>query len=129
MENGKLKFENGAIVLSHYTVVDFDAIPPVPCPCGQARRAFAEVVDYPATIHGTEISLAARRPHPKRPAETSFFLECEAGARMELDGESIAVRPGMCILIPPLVRHRAVGKMKVLIVAIPKFDANDEWFD
>jgi hypothetical protein len=27
------------------------------------------------------------------------------------------------------VRHRAIGRMKVLIVALPKFDAADEWFD
>jgi mannose-6-phosphate isomerase-like protein (cupin superfamily) len=48
---------------------------------------------------------------------------------MELDDVSFAVRPGMCILIPPGVRHRAVGQMKVLIVALPKFDPADEWFD
>jgi hypothetical protein len=26
-------------------------------------------------------------------------------------------------------RHRAVGRMKVLLVVFPKFDAADEWFD
>ena len=31
------------------------------------------------------------------------------------------IRPG--IVIPPGVRHRAVGRMKVLIVVLPKFDA------
>jgi hypothetical protein len=35
----------------------------------------------------------------------------------------------MCVLIRPGVRHRAVGKMQVLIVVLPKFDASDEWFD
>jgi hypothetical protein len=33
----------------------------------------------------------------------------------------------MCILIPPGVRHRALSVMRVLIVAIPKFDPADEW--
>ena len=41
----------------------------------------------------------------------------------------IPVRPGMSILIRPGVRHRALGKMTVLIIAIPKFDPADEWFD
>jgi mannose-6-phosphate isomerase-like protein (cupin superfamily) len=114
---------------SRYEIVDFDAIPPVPCPCGQARRAFADVAAYPATIHVTEISLDARRHYHKKLTETYYFLECQEGARMELDDVSFAVRPGMCILIPPGVRHRAVGQMKVLIVALPKFDPADEWFD
>jgi hypothetical protein len=32
----------------------------------------------------------------------------------------------MCILIPPEVRHRAVGHMTVLIIVFPKFDPDDE---
>jgi len=32
-------------------------------------------------------------------------------------------------MIPPGVRHRAIGKMRVLIVAYPKFDPKDEWLD
>jgi hypothetical protein len=27
------------------------------------------------------------------------------------------------------VRHRAIGRMQVLIVVYPKFDPADEWFD
>ena len=46
-----------------------------------------------------------------------------------VDGEVRDVKPGMCILIPPGVRHRANGRMKVVSVASPKFDPNDEWLD
>jgi hypothetical protein len=35
----------------------------------------------------------------------------------------------MCVLIRPGVRHRAIGRMQVLIVVYPKFDPHDEWFD
>jgi mannose-6-phosphate isomerase-like protein (cupin superfamily) len=45
---------------------------------------------------------------------------------MQLDDDLVPVRPGTCIFIPPGVRHRAVGKMTVLIVCIPKFDPQDE---
>ena len=48
---------------------------------------------------------------------------------MELDGESVAVRPGVAVLIPPGVRHRAVGRMTILNVVAPPFDPDDEWFD
>lgn len=112
-----------------YRIVDFADIPSVPCPCGAARRAFTDVQGFPATLHVTEITEDAQVHYHKRLTETYYFLECQPDARMQLDGELIPVRPGMCILIPPGVRHRAVGRMKVLIVALPKFDPADEWLD
>lgn len=112
-----------------YRIVDFAELPGVACPCGTARRAFADVESYPGTIHVTEISADAKRHYHKRLTETYYFLECGAEAQMELDDERIDVRPGMCIMIPPGVRHRAVGKMKVLIVVFPKFDPADEWVE
>lgn len=112
-----------------YEIVDFSQMAGVPCPCGTARRAFADVEDFPGTLHRTEISLDARLHYHKRLTETYYFLECQPDARMQLDDEIIPVRPGMSILIRPGVRHRALGKMTVLIIAIPKFDPDDEWFD
>lgn len=112
-----------------FETADFAQIPGVPCPCGVARRAFAEVEDFPGTVHVTEISSDARVHYHKRLTETYYFLECGPEARMQLDDEEIAVHPGMAILIRPGTRHRAIGKMKVLIVVLPKFDPKDEWFD
>ena len=40
--------------------------------------------------------------------------------RLEAPGE---------VLIPPGVRHRAVGRMTILNVVVPPFDPADEWFD
>ena len=45
----------------------------------------------------------------------------------QLDGEQVPVRPGMTVLIPPSVRHRAIGVMKVLVFVVPKFDSLDEY--
>ena len=112
-----------------YEIVDFAQVPPVSCPCGEARRAFGGVADFPATIHRTEISTEARAHYHRTLTETYYILECGGDARMQLDDELIALRPGMCVLIRPGVRHRAVGKMTVLIVVLPKFDPHDEWFD
>ena len=50
-------------------------------------------------------------------------------ARMQLDDEIIPLKPGRCIIIPPGVRHRAIGAMKVLIFVLPKFDPEDEWLE
>jgi mannose-6-phosphate isomerase-like protein (cupin superfamily) len=57
------------------------------------------------------------------------ILECGPDAAMELDGEQVPVRPLQSFVIPPGVRHRAIGRMKVLIVVLPEFDPADEWFD
>jgi mannose-6-phosphate isomerase-like protein (cupin superfamily) len=112
-----------------YVIVDFDELPRVACPCGTARRAFADIAAFPATIHRTEISCDAKTHYHRKLTETYYFLECEPGAEMELDGQRVGVRPGMAIIIRPGVRHRAVGRMQVLIFVLPKFDPEDEWFD
>lgn len=112
-----------------YAVVDFAEIPPVPCPCGSARRAFEDLADFPGTIHVTEISADAQLHYHRGLTETYYFLECEPGAQMQLEDERIDVHPGLCVLIRPGTRHRALGRMKVLIVVFPKFDPRDEWLD
>ena len=112
-----------------YDFVRFAELPGVPCPCGTARRAFAEAADFPGTIHVTEISADAQVHYHKRLTETYYFLECQPGAQMQLNEDVIDVQPGDCILIRPGTRHRAIGRMKVLIVVYPKFDEADEWFD
>jgi mannose-6-phosphate isomerase-like protein (cupin superfamily) len=115
--------------LARYEIADFSQIAGVRCPCGTARRAFADVPDYPATVHVTEISADAELHYHKRLTETYYILECGADAKMQLDDDIIPLRAGLCILIRPGVRHRAIGQMKVLIVAMPKFDPEDEWMD
>jgi hypothetical protein len=44
-------------------------------------------------------------------------------------GRRVPVAPGHAALIPPLTRHRACGKMRILNVVVPPFDPADEWFD
>jgi mannose-6-phosphate isomerase-like protein (cupin superfamily) len=112
-----------------YEIVDFAEIEGVSCPCGTARRAFGDVADFPGTVHVTEISTDAELHYHKRLTETYYILECGPDAQMQLDDDIISLKPGMCILIRPGVRHRAIGKMKVLIIAVPKFDPADEWMD
>ena len=112
-----------------YELVDYSRLPGTPCPCGTARRGFADVPDFPATVHVTEISEEARLHYHRRLTETYFFLECGPDAAMQLDDERIPVQPGMAIMIRPGTRHRALGRMRVVIFVLPKFDPADEWFD
>lgn len=112
-----------------YHIADFSEIAGVPCPCGTARRAFQGAAEFPGTLHVTEICEDAKKHYHKTLTETYFFLECGPDACMELDDDIIPVRPGVSIVIPPGIRHRALGRMKVLIVVLPEFDSADEWFD
>ncbi len=121
--------EEASSTIRRWKHADFADIAGVPCPCGTARRAFADVAEFPGTVHITEIAENARRHYHKTLTETYFFLKCEDDAQMELDGEIIPIRERQCIVIPPGVRHRALGRMTVLIIVIPKFDPADEWFD
>lgn len=114
---------NGAAI----SWVDFKALTPVACPCGLARRAFHDRPDVPYTMHVTEILDTAKPHFHKQMTETYFILECESGAFLELDGTPLPIVPGTACLIPPGVVHRAVGRMKVLIVVSPKFDSRDEF--
>ena len=117
------------VTTRRYHLADFSKIEGVSCPCGTARRAFADVDEFPGTVHVTEISADAKLHYHKRLTEMYYFLECGSNAKMQLDDELIPVAAGKCIVIPPGVRHRAVGTMKVLIVVLPKFDPADEWLD
>ncbi|WP_146506270.1 cupin domain-containing protein [Rubinisphaera italica] len=110
-------------------IVDLASLPGVPCPCGTARRAFADVAEFPGTIHLTEISTDAETHYHKTLTETYYILECKDDALMELDGQLTPLKPGMCIMIPPGVRHRAIGEMKILNIVFPKFDPADEFVD
>ena len=110
-----------------YHVVHFDDLPGTPCPCGIARRAFTELADYPATLHRTRIDGEAAAHYHRRLTELYYILECDPTAVVELDGQRVSVRPGTCVLIPPGVVHRAIGRMTILNFVTPKFDPEDEF--
>lgn len=109
-----------------YRLVDFDALPGRECPCGIAHRALADVPEFPGTQHRTQITRDAKLHYRRRLAETYCVLECEPGAKMQLDDDLLPVRPGFCVFIPPGVRHRAIGNLTVLIVCVPAFDPENE---
>ncbi len=110
-----------------YRFIDFREVPGTPCPCGTAHRAFHDFPEFPGTVHVTDISIDAKLHYHQRLTETYYFLECEPGARLQLNDDFLDVTPGCCVVIPPGVRHRALGRMKVLIFVLPKFDPADEW--
>ncbi len=110
-----------------YTLVQMADIAPTPCPCGQARRAFTDEPEQTASLHITEIKTDSQVHYHKK--MTEFYYILEGTGNMELDGQRVPIKPGSAIMIRPGCRHRAVGRLKVLIVPVPAFDPKDEWFD
>jgi mannose-6-phosphate isomerase-like protein (cupin superfamily) len=112
---------------SNYAITHFDQIAPVPCPCGQSRRAFATPDNPVATIHLVDSRVDTRAHYHKKLTEIYLILEGEG--QMELDGELHPVKPMSTILIKPGCRHRIIGQVKFVNIPVPAFDPHDEWFD
>jgi mannose-6-phosphate isomerase-like protein (cupin superfamily) len=60
---------------------------------------------------------------------TEIYVVLEGNGHLELDGEKVPLRPFTAVMIKPGCRHRAVGELRILNIAIPAFDPADEWFD
>ena len=126
MENSEGRSPQGG---PRYRVVDFASLEPVACPCGTARRALHDESAFPGTIHLTQIAHEAQRHYHRTLTETYFVIECEPGACLELDDHQVQLRPEMLVVIPPGVRHRLVGKARILNIVVPNFDPTDEILD
>ena len=110
-----------------YMIAQLDELNAVDCPCGKARRAFVSQDNPVATLHMVDISIDAKVHYHK--GFTEIYLILEGTGHMELDGETVPVKPMTAIFIKPGCKHRAVGKMRIVNVPVPAFDPDDEWFD
>src|SRR6476620_5953288 len=93
-------------VMANYMLADLNAIEPVRCPCGWAKRAFGTPENQTATMHLVSIEQDSRVHYHKKMSEIYLILEGEGF--MELDGQRIPVKPMTSIFIKPGCRHRAV---------------------
>jgi mannose-6-phosphate isomerase-like protein (cupin superfamily) len=113
--------------MANYMIAHFDDIAAVRCPCGYARRAFAQPENDAATVHLVDIRQDSKVHYHKE--HTEIYLILEGEGHLELDGAHVPVRPFSTILIRPGCRHRAVGRLRVVNICLPPFDPADEWFD
>ena len=107
-------------------VVQLDEIEPKRCSCGTTRRAFVDEPARVASLHLLEVREAVTHYHR---GATELYLVLEGEGTVELDGVSHPARPMSAFLIPPGVRHRAVGDLRAVVVAVPAADDDDEYFD
>jgi mannose-6-phosphate isomerase-like protein (cupin superfamily) len=113
--------------MSNYLLEQMDEMGAIQCPCGFTRRAFVSDGGGTASLHLLDVEEDAQVHYHR--GITEIYLILEGEGYMELDGEQVAVKPMSAVLIKPGCRHRAVGKLRVALTAIPAFDPQDEWFD
>jgi mannose-6-phosphate isomerase-like protein (cupin superfamily) len=108
-------------------VVQLDELPERACPCGTARRAFADEPGSVASAHVVEIKRDSTTHYHRR--TTEIYVVLEGCGHIELDGVAHPLKPLSAVYIPPGCRHRAVGPLKILNIPIPAFDSKDEFED
>jgi len=112
--------------MAKFQIADLNDVSATRCPCGWAKRAFAEPGNA-ASIHCVTIESDSRAHYHKR--MTEIYLVLEGVGSMELDGELFPLKPMTAVYIRPGCRHRAIGKLKIINIPVPAFDETDEWFD
>jgi mannose-6-phosphate isomerase-like protein (cupin superfamily) len=100
-------------------------VAPVPCPCGSSTRILT-VADTPvANLHVTHITDSVKHYHK---ACTEYYYILEGAGKMELGEDVVDLEPGVTILIEPGTPHRAYGDVTCLIVGVPAWHHDDEFF-
>lgn len=113
--------------MKNYIVAQMDEMDTKACPCGVTRRAFMSDSSQVATMHLLDVKINAELHYHKK--LTEIYLVLEGEGFLELDGERVPVKPLTAVMIKPGCRHRAVGNLWIIIVPVPAFDPEDEWFD
>ena len=113
--------------MKRYERIEFGGLPVQECCCGTVQRAFADLEGSPASVHFLELSDEPTCHYHEKTTEIYVILEGEG--HLELDGEMVPVQPMSAVMIKPGCRHRGMGKLKLFNISVPKFDAEDFFYE
>jgi mannose-6-phosphate isomerase-like protein (cupin superfamily) len=85
--------------------------------CGQIRPLIEEQDEAAAEVHHVEIHDAKLHYHERT---DEFYYVIDGEGTMVLDDEEIELHRGVVVYVPRGVKHKAVGKLTVLTVCIPR---------
>ena len=85
--------------------------------CGQIRPLIEGQDEAAAEVHHVEIHDARLHDHERT---DEFYYVTDGRGTMVLDDEQIELREGVGVYVPRGVKHKAVGKLTVLTVCIPR---------
>ena len=85
--------------------------------CGQIRPLIEERDEAAAEVHHVEIDNAKLHYHEKT---DEIYYVIEGEGTMVLDDVEVGLREGVVVYVPRGVKHKAIGKLTVLTVCIPR---------
>jgi mannose-6-phosphate isomerase-like protein (cupin superfamily) len=85
--------------------------------CGQIRPLIEEQDEAAGEVHHVEIDHAKLHYHKQT---DEFYYVIDGNGTMILDGEEIELHKGVVIYVPRGVHHKAIGKLTVLTVCVPR---------
>jgi len=85
--------------------------------CGQIRPLIEETDSAAAEVHHVEIQDAKLHYHEETD-EIYYVIDGEGS--MVLDDEEIKLHKGVVVYVPRGVKHKAIGRLTVLTVCIPR---------
>jgi mannose-6-phosphate isomerase-like protein (cupin superfamily) len=85
--------------------------------CGQIRPLIEEADEAAGEVHHVEIDHAKLHYHQRT---DEFYYVIEGEGTMVLDDEEIALHKGVVVYVPRGVKHKAIGRLTVLTVCIPR---------
>jgi len=91
--------------------------------CGKSVRIFTRDDTDAANLHVTTINDATAHYHEHC---TEYYYIIEGAGTMQVGDETVEVRPGTAILIPPGVAHRGTGGFTTIVIGAPAWDPDDE---
>jgi len=100
-------------------------VEPVPCPCGESTRIFTRADGPIANIHVTHIRDSRLHYHKH---VTEFYYILEGSGTLEIAGDPVQLAPGTLIRIDKGTPHRGFGDFTTLVMGVPAWDPDDEWF-
>lgn len=85
--------------------------------CGQIRPLIEEKDEAAAEVHHVEIDNAKLHYHART---DEIYHVIEGQGTMVLDDEEIELHKGVVVYVPRGVKHKAIGKLTVLTICIPR---------
>ncbi len=107
---------------THFLRRDPNDIQPWAETCGQVRCLIEDRDGAAGEVIHVEIDNAKMHYHERT---DEFYYIVDGEGRMILDDEEIELHRGVVVYVPRGVRHKAIGKLTVLIVCVPRGVLND----
>lgn len=85
--------------------------------CGQIRCLIEEQDQAAGEVHYVEIENAKLHYHQRT---DEFYYVIDGQGIMILDDEQIELHRGVVVYVPRGVKHKAIGKLTVLTICVPR---------